>query len=135
MNSKKNTAIITLISAFLFSALIVAVSLSPLSELGKNANQFNSVGMWLDIGIILIFYIVPLASYLAGLQWMKYVMAVLCSGGLFVFISTFSVITIIGIVKTSLPPLLGVLIVCGLAIIINVIWFFATFRSKKMPAQ
>lgn len=133
MNNKKKTVIIALISALLFCTLIAAASLSPLSELGKHANQFNSVGMWSSIGMILIFYIVPIGLYLAGLNWMKYVMAILCTIGLFGFISTFLVVTIIGVVMASLTSLLGVLIVCGLASIINVIWFFVTFRSKKMP--
>lgn len=54
MSRKNSVAIVTIISAFLFCAMIAAASLSPLAETGGAANQFNSVGMWSAIGMILV---------------------------------------------------------------------------------
>lgn len=59
MNKNIRITLITLSSALLFSTMIVFASLSPLSDMGETANQFNSLGMWLSIAMVFIFYIVP----------------------------------------------------------------------------
>lgn len=59
MSKKNSVAIMTAISAFLFCAVIVAASLSPLAGTGAAANQFNSVGMWSAVGMILVLYFIP----------------------------------------------------------------------------
>lgn len=51
MSRKNSVAIVTIISAFLFCAMIAAASLSPLAGTGGAANEFNSVGMWSAIGM------------------------------------------------------------------------------------
>lgn len=130
MSEKKKAIIITLLSAIVFCALIIAASLSPLSEMGENANQFNSLGMWLAIAIILTFYIVPLALYVFGPKWMKIIMAILCATGIVVFLSTIVAVVIIGIINDMLTTLISVIMICGLGIIVNTVWFFVAFSKK-----
>lgn len=131
MDNRKKVTIITLISAILFCSTIVAASLSPLSEVGKNANQFNSLGMWLSIAMILFFYIVPLLMYRTGLEWVKYIMAVFCALGLLILISIMFSIAIVGVAKNMLPSLMSILVICGIASVINIIWFFVALPTKK----
>lgn len=129
MANKKSITLTTILSALLFCVLIVASSLSPLSEYGKNANQFNSLGMWASIGMILLFYAIPLFMYLLGLTWMKYIMTFLCAFGIFIYVSTLFLFIVFGIFTETIPALLKVFIVCVLAIITNIIWLFMAFRS------
>ncbi|MGG0657660.1 DUF5391 family protein [Rummeliibacillus pycnus] len=130
MTNKKSITVTTILSALLFCALIVASSLSPISEYGKNTNQFNSLGMWSSIGMILLFYAIPLFMYLTGLTWMKYIMTFLCAFGIFIFVSALFAFIVFGIFTKTTPSLMNVFIVCVLAIITNIIWFFIAFHSK-----
>ena len=131
MKTSKSIVINTIFSAFLFCILIVVISLSPLSELGKNANQFNSSGMWLAIINILSFYAIPLFLYLIGLKWMKFIMTFLCALGILIFIFLLLTVLVIGYSMTTISELNSVIFVCILAIITNVIWFFVAFHSPK----
>ncbi|MCI4140044.1 DUF5391 domain-containing protein, partial [Bacillus vallismortis] len=70
MSIKNSVAIMTVISSFLFCAMIAAASLSPLSETGGEANQFNSVGMWSAIGMVLVLYFIPFLIYMLGVDAM-----------------------------------------------------------------
>jgi len=109
--------------------VIVICSLSPLSDMGENANQFNSLGMWLSIAMILVFYLVPLLMFSLGLEWMKYLMAVFCSFGLLIMLSMILLVVFIGAVKGILASLIGVLVISGINGLINIIWFFTTFSK------
>jgi hypothetical protein len=135
MDNRKKVTIITLISAILFCSMTIVASLSPLSEVGKNANQFNSLGMWLSIAMILFFYIVPLLMYRTGLEWVKYIMAVFCALGLLTLISIMFSIAIFGVAKNMLPSLISLLVICGMASITNIIWFFVALPTKKTKSS
>ncbi|RAL21038.1 DUF5391 family protein [Thermoflavimicrobium daqui] len=116
----------TLTSALLFCTMLVIASLSPLAELGPNANQFGSFGMWSAIGIVLLFYILPLIFYMVGINVMRYVMAFFCGLGLLMILTVFVVILILDI-----PVSLGVIVICIASSIANAAWFFVAFRSYK----
>ncbi|MCG1021755.1 DUF5391 family protein [Sutcliffiella horikoshii] len=136
MNNKSIMTIVTLISAFLFSMVIVFVSLSPLSELGPNANQFNSTGMWLSIAMIVMLYAVPLVIYHAGVNWMKYLMAVLSFLGLFTMVAIMITATIIGMTALSLSAFYPLLGMCALYCLANISWYLAAFpRNKQASAM
>ncbi|MFJ8262771.1 DUF5391 family protein [Rummeliibacillus sp. NPDC094406] len=135
MTNKKSISVVTIISAILFCTIIIAGSLSPLSELGENANKFNSQGMWESIGSILLFYAIPLFLYLTGLDWIIYIMTFLCAFGIIIFAFVLFIALVIGnSINYSIPALVNVLVVCSLAIIVNVIWFFVAFRKERIPS-
>jgi len=134
MKKRKNYSMIflTLLSAFLFTLFITASSLSPLAQLGKNANQFGSIGMWAAIGMVLILYFIPLLVYVLGVDAMKYVMAVLSGFGLIIAIAAFFIILFIGfIIFRAIQPFAVVVTVCVLLFLVNIFWFFAAFRTSK----
>ncbi|MCI0767727.1 DUF5391 family protein [Bacillus sp. TL12] len=94
--SKKSSIVfVTLVSAFFFCSVLVIPSLSPLADFGPNANKFNSLGMWKSIGTILLFYSVPLLLYIAGVNAMRFIMAILCGMGLFVNLVILAAVLII----------------------------------------
>ncbi|WLR42065.1 DUF5391 family protein [Bacillus carboniphilus] len=130
-NSEKvSVMIVTLISAFLFFVVIILASASPLSEMGRNANQFNSLGMWIAIAMIFAFYIIPLSIYIMGVDAMKYVMAIFCGVGVLCSFSILLTVLIVSsITKFVNSSLLGLALVCGLFILNNIFWYFITFRS------
>lgn len=126
----------TTISAFLFCAVIVAASLSPLAGTGAAANQFNSVGMWSAVGMILVLYFIPFLVYMLGVDAMRYVMAVLCGFGLLIHLSSAGFILMFSFFSDHL--LSEVIFVFGISLAaaaVNVIWFVAAFRRvlKKRP--
>ncbi|MEN1936679.1 DUF5391 family protein [Paenibacillus sp. 102] len=131
--SKKSSIVfVTLISAFFFCAVLVVPSLSPLADFGPNANKFNSLGMWKSIGTILLFYSVPLLLYIAGVNAMRFIMAILCGIGIFINLVILAVVCIIMLASDyNASSFLGVIIVCTAVIITNIIWFFVAFRSKR----
>ncbi|PHB30756.1 hypothetical protein COE80_03725 [Bacillus pseudomycoides] len=132
-SKKSGIVFVTLVSALLFCSVLVSASLSPLSDLGSNANKFNSLGMWTSIGEILVFYVVPLLLYIAGIQVMRFIMAVLCGMGLFInLVILASVFIIMRVNDYSLSSVLGVIIFCSAVSLTNIIWFFVAFRSNKM---
>lgn len=118
---------ITLVSAVLFCLLVVMISFSPLSNYGPHANKFNSFGMWSSVGIILLFYIVPLMIYVLGISAMRFVLAFVLAIGI---LSDFSLMTVVFIsnlfAKNSLYTLIGV--ICIASLIVNVIWFLEVFH-------
>ncbi|MBZ5216590.1 DUF5391 family protein [Bacillus paralicheniformis] len=121
----------TLISAFLFCSLLVTASLSPLAHSGPHANEFGTLGMWAAIGTVLLFYILPLAVYMAGFDAMKFVMAVLCGIGLIITLTMIPVVMLIGAFGGYASALLGVVCLCILSAIVNVIWLVAAFRGRQ----
>ncbi|MEH7626534.1 DUF5391 family protein [Bacillus sp. FSL R5-0603] len=135
MSRKNSVAIVTIISAFLFCAMIVAASLSQLAGTGGASNQFNSVGMWSAIGMILVLYFIPFLIYMLGVDAMRYVMAVLCGFGLLIHLSSAGFILMFSLFSDHL--LSEVIFVIGVSLAaaaVNVIWFFAAFRSaSKKP--
>ncbi|MDM5190572.1 DUF5391 family protein [Bacillus sp. DX4.1] len=131
--SKKSSIVfIALVSALLFCSFLIATSLSPLADLGPNANKFNSLGMWKSIGMILLFYIVPLLLYIGGIKAMRFIMAFLCGMGLFIHLVILAIVFIvIRVSDYNASSFLGVIILCAAVSITNVIWFFVAFRSKR----
>ncbi|WP_276732615.1 DUF5391 family protein [Bacillus sp. (in: firmicutes)] len=130
MSRKNSVAIMTAISAFLFCAVVAAASLSPLAGTGAVANQFNSVGMWLAIGMILVMYFIPFLIYMLGVDAMRYVMAVLCGFGLLSHLSSAGFLLMFGLFSDHLlSEVIFVIGVCLAAAAVNVIWFVAAFRS------
>ncbi|MEC1260352.1 DUF5391 family protein [Bacillus swezeyi] len=130
MENKASVVIMTLISAFLFSSLLVTASLSPLADSGPHANQFGTFGMWAAIGTVLVFYILPLIVYMIGIDAMKFVMAVFCGIGLLIIVAMIPVILLFGSFSGTQSALWGVISLCVVLTIVNVIWFFAAFRSS-----
>lgn len=134
MEKKKrnNVIVMTLVSAFFFCVLVVITSLSPLADLGPNANQFGSQGMWLSIGFILLCYILPLGIYMLGVDMMRYIMAILCGLGVFMNLSFIVVVIVISVfVEAIFPASFGVVGVNIAGSIVNFIWFFVAFRSPQ----
>ncbi|MBY8911982.1 DUF5391 domain-containing protein [Bacillus sp. YC2] len=134
--NKKGTVTVTLFSAVMFCLLPVIGSLSPFAETGPNANSFNSAGMWTSVGMMLVFYLIPLALYVLGVNAMKIIMAVFCGIGL--IISTAVVLVTIAVAAASgqeLSPFSGVLAWSGAAFIVNVLWFVVAFRSAPKRQQ
>lgn len=134
MEKKKrnNVIVMTLVSAFLFCVLVVIISLSPLADLGPNANQFGSEGMWSSIGFILLCYILPLVIYILGVDMMRYIMAILCGLGVFMNLSLIVVIIMTSVfVDAIFPASFGVIGVNIAVLIVNFIWFFVAFRSPQ----
>ncbi|MBO1581946.1 DUF5391 family protein [Bacillus sp. XF8] len=131
-SQKSSIVFATLVSALLFCSVLVAISLSPLADLGPNSNNFNSLGMWKSIGMILLFYIIPLLLYIVGVKAIRFIMAFLCSMGIFVHLVILVVVSII--IRTgdyNASSFLGVIILCAAVSITNVIWFFVAFRPKR----
>ncbi|MCQ5303547.1 DUF5391 family protein [Bacillus licheniformis] len=125
----------TLISAFLFCSMIVAASLSPLAHSGPHANEFGTLGMWAAIGTVLLFYMLPLAVYMAGFDAMKFVMAVLCGIGLIITLTMSPVFVLIGAIGGNASALLGVAGLCVLLAIVNVIWLVVAFHRTSASAS
>ncbi|OAA93287.1 DUF5391 domain-containing protein [Clostridium coskatii] len=128
--NKYKVIFITLVSAVLFCSLIVISSLSPLTNSGPNANKFNSFGMWLSVGIVLLLYIVPLIIYILGIRAVRFVMAFVLAVGI---LSDFSLTTVVFMsslfAKNLLYTLIGV--ICIVSLIVNAIWFLVVFRSSS----
>ena len=134
-SNRVSVMIWTLISAFLFCSLLVTASLSPLAHSGSYANEFGTLGMWAAIGTVLLFYILPLAVYMAGFDAMKFVMAVLCVIGLIIMLTVLRGVMLIGAFGGSASALLGVAGHCILLGTVNVIWIVAAFRRPSAVAS
>jgi hypothetical protein len=136
---RKNVLIVTLISCLLFCSMIVVISLSPLSDMGENANKFNSAGMWSAVGSIFLSYIIPLTLYLLRMEFIKYIMAVFCFLGLVTSISIVAIIFAIDDLRSVIYTDLSLMIVvvcCSLLFIINILWLSVAFSSSaKGKAQ
>lgn len=130
MSRKNSVAIMTAISAFLFCTVIVAASLSPLAGTGGAANQFNSVGMWSAVGMILVLYFIPFLIYMLGVEAMRFVMAALCGLGVLIHLSSAGFILMFSLFSDhQFSEVIFVMGVSLAAAAANVIWFVAAFRS------
>ncbi|WPC39596.1 DUF5391 family protein [Clostridium sp. JS66] len=130
--NKFKIILITLVSTALFCLLVGISSVSPLANSGPNANKFNSIGMWSSIGIISLFYILPLIVYALGVDVMKFAIAVFLAVGM---LADFSLIVLIfnSFTKNSLYPLIGA--ICITSLIVNVVWFFMVFSLSPKKDQ
>ncbi|MCR6105628.1 DUF5391 family protein [Salipaludibacillus agaradhaerens] len=128
---KFNVIVISVMSATLFCAVIVLSSLSSLANTGPNANEFGSTGMWTAIGGILIIYFIPLLLYGIGVPAMKYVMAVLCGGGILTSVPIVGISALMLSSSNDTVMLYSVIIVGFSLIIVNIAWFFFAFPSEK----
>ena len=135
MKKKKKIIGMTLFSALLFCMVIVMCSLSPLSDTSVNANQFNSIGMWLSIAMMFVLYLVPLLLYGIGLEWMKYVMSIFCSLGLLALLPMIGIVLFIGAMNGFTLSLIGVVVISGMNVLINTIWFFTTFSKGSKAIE
>ncbi|WP_394553962.1 hypothetical protein C1N61_17675 [Priestia aryabhattai] len=138
--TKNSVAITTLLSALFFCFILVLASLSPLADSGPNVNTFGSVGMWLSLGMILFLYLLPLAFYLLGMHFLKFVMAAFCSIGLLIAASTLLLMPalfLFGLEDFSgnLASIIGVMISCLGLLITNIVWFVAPFKRPSATMQ
>ncbi|QTM97942.1 hypothetical protein ERJ70_00535 [Sediminibacillus dalangtanensis] len=129
---KRKVTIFTIVSALLYGLVIILTTLTPLAEIGESANQFNTAGMWLAVSIVLACYFVPLLFFLLGLTWIKYVMAALCGIGLLSFLPMFLGILLFMAKDGVSLSLFAVLVTCGAGILINLMWYFAAFRTNRL---
>ncbi|WP_180319938.1 DUF5391 family protein [Peribacillus butanolivorans] len=139
MRKRKGIIFMTLLSAVLFCALLITISRSPLADIGPNANQFGSSGMWISIGMVLVFYLLPLIIYWLGIDIMRFVLALFCGGGLLINSSIIVAVLVIAKFKDiSAIYIASITGLCLAAIIVNILWFFIAFRSpsaKDNPNQ
>lgn len=118
--------VITSVSGLLFCFIMVFSSLSPMPY----GDAFNSVGMWSNIGFMLFFYIFSLFLYIAGADWMKYVMAVFCGLGLLISLSI-SMVTLVAIAWIgSVSGFIILFLLSVVAMLVNIAWFIVAFRKK-----
>ncbi|MGG0287579.1 DUF5391 family protein [Peribacillus butanolivorans] len=139
MRKRKGIIFMTMLSAVLFCVLLITISLSPLADIGPNANQFGSSGMWISIGMVLVFYLLPLIIYWIGIDIMRFVLALFCGGGLLINSSIIVAVLVIAKFKDiSAIYIASITGLCLAAIIVNILWFFIAFRSpsaKNNPNQ
>src|SRR5690625_4313258 len=131
MNTRSNITVMTIVSALSFCVFIVLGSLSPLADLGQNANQFNSVEMWLAIMMIIMIYIIPLILFLIYPKVGKILLAIFCGLGIIIFSSSFIIIILLGITLNILPSLISLLMICSIGVIIHIIWYAVAYPGKK----
>ncbi|TGA97962.1 hypothetical protein E4665_09850 [Sporolactobacillus shoreae] len=131
--TRKSVIVVTLFSLFLFVLTLVLSSISPLSALSTHANTFNSAGMWWSIGIALLFYLIPLALYIVGLNFVKIIMAIFCGIGLF---TNLCLAVISGVIAAFSDHFNGygiaIIIISLIAVMINIVWFICAFKLKNM---
>lgn len=124
---RNGVIVMTIISGLLFSFIMVSSSLSPF----PSPDEFNSLGMWANVIFLLFFYVLSLIVYMAGVKAMKYVMAVFCGIGLLMAVSIIALAIIIGAVNSNIFDFIGVIVLCMMALIVNVVWYIVTFKRKK----
>ena len=122
---RNGVILMTIISGLLFCFIMIAVSLSPLPDPGG----FNSLGMWLNIILFLVFYILSLILYWVGVKAMKYVMAVFCGLGLFISLSIIVMAFVMGTVTYNISDFLYVIVLCVMALIANIVWYIVAFNK------
>ncbi|WP_050615468.1 DUF5391 family protein [Bacillus testis] len=135
---KKRIGILTatFLSAILFCALLTITSMSPLAETGKHANQFGSVEMWMELGMVLLFYLFPLIIYTAGLRMMKFVLALFCGIGLLAnsFFLVFALI-MAEFKEIGWVYLTSIIGLCIAGMLVHFIWFLIAFRPSSSPKE
>lgn len=125
---RNGIVVMTSISGVLFCFMMFFSSLSPMPY----GDAFNSVGMWMNIAFMLFFYIFSLLLYIAGLDWMKYVMAVFCGLGLFISL-TITMVTLVAMTwMASVSGFLTLLLLSVLATLANIVWYIVAFRKKHI---
>jgi len=140
-STAKNSVIVTtLLSALFFCFILVLGSLSPLADSGPNVNTFGSTGLWLSLGMVLFLYLLPLAFYMLGMHFLKFVMAAFCSIGLLIAASTLLLMPalfLFGLEDFSgnLASIIGVMISCLGLLITNIVWFVAAFKRPSATVQ
>lgn len=124
---------ISLISGVIWASLILLITLSPLSEYGEHATQFNTMSMWGQIIGIFCLFLLPVLFEL--LQWprtAKYTLAILL--GIFLVIALAMIFILIGFMSIkglnaylgSILTLLLVFAFCGLS------WYVLTFSEANL---
>jgi len=113
-----------------------AASLAPFPDTG----EFNSVGMWLNIIFLLVFYILSLILYRVGVKGMKYVMAVFCGLGLLISFSIIVLSLVLGTVNVlgavnNISDFLTVIVLCAMAFICNIIWYIVAFKKERIHKE
>ncbi|MFQ8900409.1 MAG: DUF5391 family protein [[Clostridium] scindens] len=71
----KKTTVLTIILALIWCMIIVLATLSPLAQTGGTSNQFGDMGMWADIGLILVLFLLPQYFYDKGSKGAKIVLS------------------------------------------------------------
>ncbi len=127
---KRKVTLFTIVSALLYGLVIILTTLTPLADIGENANQFNTTGMWLAVSMVFICYFVPLILFLSGMTWVKFVMAALCGVGLLSFLPMFLGGSFFTVNNGMSLSLFALLVACGAGVVINIMWYFAAFRTK-----
>ncbi|UOQ86227.1 DUF5391 family protein [Gracilibacillus salinarum] len=128
---KKRVVITTLLSAILFCAMMTLSSASPLADSGPNTNTFNSLGMWLAVIMILMFYMIPLIMYMIGVDAMKYVLAVFCGVGILINLALIPINLLIGEVSGQIAPItFAVVAICTVTCVVNIIWYRIAFCHR-----
>ena len=124
----KKTTVLTIILALIWCMIIVLATLSPLAQTGGTSNQFGDMGMWADIGLILVLFLLPQYFYDKGSKGAKIVLAVII--GTFIL----GVMVIFGLVGLFLLKgvsisliLIAILSVCYLLLSIG--WYILSFRN------
>ena len=124
----KKTTVLTIILALIWCMIIVLATLSPLAQTGCTSNQFGDMGMWADIGLILVLFLLPQYFYDKGSKGAKIVLAVII--GIFIL----AVMVIFGLVGLFLLKgvsisliLIAILSVCYLLLSIG--WYILSFRN------
>ena len=124
----KKTTVLTIILALIWCMIIVLATLSPLAQTGGTSNPFGDMGMWADIGLILVLFLLPQYFYDKGSKGAKIVLAVII--GTFIL----GVMVIFGLVGLFLLKgvsisliLIAILSVCYLLLSIG--WYILSFRN------
>ncbi|KHF40644.1 DUF5391 family protein [Halalkalibacter okhensis] len=136
MQTKNNFSaiLLTSLSALLFCALIVVGSLSPLANLGANANQFGDLGMWLAIAMVILCYSLPTILYFLSVSAMKVMMTIFCALGIIIHTFIILVLSVMTFIHVSLTPtILGIFGLSFASILLNFIWLFVVFG--KLPKR
>lgn len=129
---KKGVVSMTLLSALFSCIVLIVSSLSPLANSGPHANQYGSSGLWISLITVLVCYILPVILYVGGVKGMTIVLAVIVSCALLTDL-TLLCVAIVGALLT--PMLAAIAVICGAALVINILWFVFTFRSRQTNKQ
>lgn len=128
---KNGVTLMTIISGLFFCSIMIAASLSPFPDPG----EFNSLGMWLNIMLLLFFYILSLVLYGAGVKGMKYVMAVFCGIGLLISLSIIALSLVIGAFAYNISDFQSVIALCVMATVSNIVWYVVAFNKRRVKNE
>lgn len=134
MSKRKGNGLflLTLCSLLLMVSLIIISSLTPLSQMGKHANQFNSIGMYTAIMMIFACYALPYLLYATGFKPAKYMMAILSGFGILIGLSSILMNIFAGLMTHySLGNFFTPIVISLLFLLTNVIWYIAAFANRN----